>query len=137
MASIGKVNIGGMRMEKIRVMIVDDSKVIREVLTLFLLQELDDFDVEVTTVADGFTALDALLADKFDLVLTDNNMPGMLGSELAVAMRDRGCMTPIIMVTGDAEWQIPPVARGMMKAVVQKPIDIAELGALVRMTLSV
>ena len=123
-------------MDKKKILVVDDSKIMREVLTIFLLRELEDFDIEVTTAADGWTALDAIFTDTFDVVLTDNSMPGMTGSELVVAACDRGCTMPIIMVTGDEEWQIPHIARSLLNAVVQKPIDIAELGALVRKALS-
>ena len=117
-----------------KVLIVDDSLSMRKILSSLLLTELKDIDIEITTASDGWTAYDVLTRSesKFDLVLTDNNMPGMQGAELVVAVHDLGCTTPFIMVTGDDEGRIPPVARKLLFSVVTKPFNIDPIMALVR-----
>ncbi len=41
-------------------------------------------------------------ADEIDLVITDRAMPGMMGTELALALRAIRANLPIIMITGGA-----------------------------------
>ena len=120
-----------------RILVVDDSLSMREFLALLLLSKFKDIGIEVTMASDGWTAFDAISKSecKFDLVLTDNDMPGMFGSELVVAAHDSGCTTPFIMVTGDEKDQIPPVARRLLKEVVSKPFDIDSFCVLIRKTL--
>lgn len=120
-----------------KVLVVDDSLSMREFLSVLLVAELKDLDIEVTTASDGWTAYCALVRSKcrFDLVLTDNNMPGMLGSDLVIAVHDYGIMTPFIMVTGDEEDQIPPASRRLLEAVVCKPFDVNAFLTLIRQTL--
>ncbi|OGM93778.1 hypothetical protein A2524_02550 [Candidatus Wolfebacteria bacterium RIFOXYD12_FULL_48_21] len=118
-----------------KVLVVDDSLSMREFLSLLLLTELKNLDIEVTTASDGWTAFDAIGKMSFDLVLTDNNMPGMQGAELVVAVHDLGCKTPFIMVTGDEENDVPPVAKKMLKAFVPKPFLVDDFLELIRETL--
>ncbi len=52
---------------------------------------------------DGHEGLAKFQAGKFDLVLTDWNMPGKTGPELARDIRQTGSTVPIIMITTEAE----------------------------------
>ena len=61
-----------------RVLVVDDEKVIREILSDFLTME----GYVVHTVEDGETALRELERRSYNLVITDLKMPGMGGLEL-------------------------------------------------------
>ena len=61
-----------------RVLVVDDEKVIREILADFL--TLEGF--RVTTAADGIGALEHLDSDTFNMVISDLKMPNMGGLEL-------------------------------------------------------
>lgn len=120
---------------KKKVLVVDDSLSMREFLALVLTKKCSGMDIEVTTASDGWTAYDAIVAGGFDLVLTDNEMPGMCGSELVVMVRDQGYKVPFIMVTGHEVGSIPPVARKMLDAVVPKPFNIDPFCQLVRQAL--
>ncbi|MGD9201205.1 MAG: response regulator [Chitinispirillia bacterium] len=67
-----------MATEKIgNVLIVDDEAIIREMLQI----ELDE-EYNVFTAEDASTAFDVLRENSIDLVISDINMPGMLGFEL-------------------------------------------------------
>lgn len=59
-----------------------------------------DSSFEVTEVATAEAALERVSTDEFDLVLSDFNLPGRTGAELAEAIRKLGVMTPVIIVTG-------------------------------------
>jgi DNA-binding response OmpR family regulator len=56
----------------------------------------------VTPVEDGREAWDALHSYRYDLLITDNNMPRMSGLELAAKTRLEGMKLPIIVASGTA-----------------------------------
>lgn len=82
-------------MGKIKVLIVDDSAVIRKVLG-DLLREDPDIEV-VGTAANGKLAMAQLAVLKPDIITLDVEMPEMNGLETVKAMRDSGATLPIIM----------------------------------------
>lgn len=69
--------------KKSRVMIVDDSKLIRTSLG----KEISDYGYDVTLVESGTECLTNLSAEKFDLILLDINMPDMNGFEVIEKIR--------------------------------------------------
>ena len=86
------------RLADLRVLIVDDSRVIR----LMTKRHLQEFGIEkVDQAANGSEALEAMRQDKPDVVLLDWNMPGMSGLEVVQAMHQDKELhrVPILMVT--------------------------------------
>jgi signal transduction histidine kinase len=81
-----------------KVLIADDNNT-SVVLTTLLLERLG-FDV--TCVADGREALDKALAQNFDLIIMDIQMPGIDGYQVTRTLREKGCKCPIIAVTAHA-----------------------------------
>ena len=79
-------------MEKPRILIVEDEKHLADGLRFNL--EAEGYEVE--TVDNGE---DALTKTAFDLVLLDVMLPGMNGFEVALALRARGEIVPILMLT--------------------------------------
>ncbi|QXI40297.1 ATP-binding protein [Pseudomonas xantholysinigenes] len=69
---------------------------------LILRDQLQELGCGVTLASDGEQALLAWQRERFDLVLTDVNMPGMNGYALARALRQQGCALPIIGATANA-----------------------------------
>ena len=83
-----------------RVLVADDSSTMRKII----LRSLQAVGVkDVTEAADGAEAIAIFAPGKFDLVLTDWNMPGMNGLELLKAIRAQDAQVPVIMVTTEAE----------------------------------
>jgi chemotaxis protein histidine kinase CheA len=78
-----------------RVLVVDDSPIIRELLV----ELLTAAKLEVHTAGDGGEALEVLDRHRVDLVLSDVEMPGIDGFELLTRVRRRDPELPIIMVT--------------------------------------
>ncbi len=80
-----------------RVLVVDDSLTVREVERKLLAAR----GYEVETAVDGAVAWDALRARRFDLVLTDVDMPRMDGIELVRRVRadERLARTPVMIVS--------------------------------------
>jgi chemotaxis protein MotB len=82
-------------MTAIRVLIVDDSVVIRKVLTEALSA---DPEIEIAGIApDGTIALSKIPLLKPDLVTLDVEMPGMTGLETLIAIRKSNPKLPVIM----------------------------------------
>jgi len=83
-----------------RVLVVDDSAVMRKVLIGALGRANI---VEVDQAADGNGAVEAVKSNEYGLILMDWNMPNMLGIDAVRAIRAEGKTMPIIMVTTEAE----------------------------------
>ncbi len=80
-----------------RVLVVDDSITTRTMEKNIL--ETQGF--EVTIAVSGFDALEKLAADRFDLMVSDVEMPGMTGFELTKKVREKEetRSMPVIIVT--------------------------------------
>jgi len=77
------------------VLVVDDDEAVRGALTHALHRD----GYEVSTAADGATALAALLRNRHEAVVLDVLMPEPGGLEVCRAIRARGDDTPILMLT--------------------------------------
>jgi DNA-binding NarL/FixJ family response regulator len=95
----------------IRVLIVDDHGIMREGLKqLFSLSG----DIEVAGEAsNGAEALETLRNGKFDLLMTDLNMPGLGGIDLIIRIRAHDQHLPILALSMYNE---PQVAKRVLKA---------------------
>ncbi|MBV9865676.1 MAG: response regulator [Abitibacteriaceae bacterium] len=80
-----------------RILVADDSKVSRELLSHRLRQQ----GYETFTVADGQQALDTLAEQAFDLVLLDIMMPGMNGYQVLEHLKADNTLRyiPVIMIS--------------------------------------
>ena len=85
-----------------KVLIVDDFATMRRIVKN-ILRQLGFTDI--SEADDGKTALQALKKEKFDLILSDWNMPEMPGIELLKAVKsdDELKDIPFLMVTAEAE----------------------------------
>jgi GAF domain-containing protein/CheY-like chemotaxis protein len=90
-----------------RVLVVDDEKEVRDVLTAVLTRD----GHAVVTCETGDQALTHLDRSAFDLVITDLGMPGLSGWDVVRAVKARRPGTPVAMVTGWGE-QIDPAQAG-------------------------
>jgi two-component system chemotaxis response regulator CheY len=83
-----------------RVLIVDDSRVMRSIVARTL-RQAGFADLEVGEAGNGREALDAIASDPPDLVLCDWNMPEMSGIELLGSLRAAGNQVPFGFVTSE------------------------------------
>ena len=67
---------------------------------------------EVVTVSNGRDALDAVAASPFDLVILDENMPGISGLETLTQIKIASPNVPVIMITKSEEENIMNQAIG-------------------------
>ncbi len=117
-----------------RVLAVDDSNSIRRMVS-FTLQQAG---YEVQEATDGLEALNFAKTQKFDLVLTDVNMPNMDGLTLIRELRalPEYQFTPILTITteGSAEKKAEGKAIGATGWIV-KPFNPDKLIATIKRVL--
>ena len=109
-----------------RALVVDDSRAIREAMTSMLGREGWIVDV----AEDGARALQMTRQLRYDLVVTDLEMPELGGFELIVHLRkdDRFKTTPIVIITSRANPEHRRRANDLgVRALVAKPITRRKL----------
>jgi PAS domain S-box-containing protein len=113
---------------RLRILLLDDEQVVRDVISLFLRYE--EHDVEVTDTA--IDALRLIRERKFDLVITDHAMPGMTGGSFVATLRSAGFDVPILMLTGFGEFMTnsESVPKGVT-SLVNKPVTMEDLRAAI------
>lgn len=99
-------------MADIRVLVVDDQKVVREGLAT-LLGLVGGVDV-VGTAGDGEGALGLVAELDPDVVLLDLHMPGRTGVEVAEELTRRGARSRVVVLTtySDDEWVFAALRAG-------------------------
>ena len=115
--------------ESARILVVDDEKVIRDILADFLTSE----GFVVVTVENAEQAL-AELADKhYDLMITDLKMPAMGGLELLEAVQEQKLPVATVIMTGFAtvETAIQAMKRGAYDYIL-KPFKVDEVVQIIR-----
>jgi two-component system, chemotaxis family, chemotaxis protein CheY len=92
-----------------RILTIDDSKTIRDMLMLTLAEA----GFEVLQAVDGQDGLDVLDKEQVDVVITDINMPRMDGYEVIRQLRNNSThkSTPILVLTTESEVDKKNLAR--------------------------
>lgn len=121
-----------------RVLVVDDSIVVRQVLVLTLRQIATFTEADIDEAGNGAVALHKLDHQRYDLILSDIRMPLMDGLELVRRVREspRDRETPIVLVStlGTED----DVRRGMdagATAYILKPLSPHHIKAALRQLL--
>ena len=114
---------------KPKILVVDDESMIRNLAKDVL--EMLGYGVE--TAPDGATALRLYLEGKsrFGLVITDNDMPGMKGIQLAGEIRANGNGVPIVISSGKYVGGAELLRQAGVSDVLPKPYRISQLQACV------
>jgi CheY-like chemotaxis protein len=86
-------------MRQNRILIVDDDAMILDLLQISIGCLLPE--CQVIAAVDGAAALAELQQQPFDLILTDYDMPGMNGLDLAQAAHKISTDIPIVLMTAD------------------------------------
>ncbi len=85
-----------------KVLLVDDSAVMRKVITRALRQAGLDIG-DIFEAGDGLEAISVLERESgIDFVLSDWNMPNMNGVDFVAQARAKGFKMPIVMVTTES-----------------------------------
>ena len=87
---------------KMKILVVDDFSTMRRIVKNILKQI---GYTEIEEAEDGNGALAKLRQDKYDLIVSDWNMPNMTGLDLLKAIRADSALNgiPVLMVTAEAK----------------------------------
>jgi DNA-binding NtrC family response regulator len=112
-----------------RILVVDDEEIIRNSISFILRKE----GYSVTEAANGREAYDMVLAESFDIIVTDLEMPEMKGIELLerVVQISPQLMVIIITAYGSLETAIAALRKGASDYIL-KPIEFDELLVKIR-----
>jgi len=115
-----------------RILVVDDERVIREILAEFL--TLEGFSVH--TVEDGDKALTELRLRPYDLLITDLKMPRLSGLQLLERIETEriGVLTVLMTGFGTVETAIEAMKKGAYDYLL-KPFKVEEVIHVVRRAL--
>lgn len=107
-----------------KILVVDDEEIIRESLSFVLKKE----GYLVEEAENGKVAYDKIVADSFDVVITDLEMPGMKGIQLVEEIQKLNIQTSIIIITayGSLDTAISALRNGASDYIL-KPIEFDEI----------
>ena len=112
------------------VLVVDDQPVIRDMLR----KALARYKYSVHCAGSAQEALGILSSQKVDVVISDEVMPGMQGTEFLTLVKDKFPDTVRIILTGQAslESAIRAINEGEIYRFLTKPCNIVDLTVTIR-----
>jgi CheY-like chemotaxis protein len=112
-----------------RVLLAEDNEDIRALVSL----HLGKLGIDAHAVANGLSAVDAALAEPFDAVLIDMEMPVMNGFEAVHVLRTRNYAGPIFALTAHQEGGEVERARAAgCDGIITKPVALETLRNVLR-----
>ena len=110
------------------ILIAEDESDVREFLVRAV-QRLAP-GAEISAATNGSEAFDIFKLRKCDLILTDQRMPIMRGTDLLLAVRGMGSDVPVVFITADMIAEEFALQAGAT-AVFLKPISIRQLRQII------
>lgn len=104
----------------VNILAVDDEPGVRNILANLLKTK----GHTVSVASSGYEALDQLKTRDVDIVFTDHGMPEMNGHQLAQAIKQSQPDLPIVLVTGDTEFEYQ---MEEINAIIGKPFFLEDL----------
>lgn len=112
-----------------RILLVEDDSQLAESLTEALIVQ----QYIVDSVRDGESAWEKTQALAYDLILMDVTLPKLDGIRLCERLRDRGCFSPVLMLTArDTSLDKVVGLDAGADAYMVKPLNLQELLAQIR-----
>jgi len=112
------------------VLLIDDEQLLAEAAKI----ALEGYGHSVEVFTNGLKALERFMADpgRFDVVVTDQKMPGITGAELAGEILRVRADIPVVLATGFSDHLNEETAKTMgIREFVLKPLSMADLSAII------
>jgi len=106
-----------------KILVVDDNNLFRIVVT----KMLSRLGYEVSSADSGENGLRIFLKNKFDIVLSDYEMPGMDGVALACSVKKSSPRTRVVIMTGAGKETVFSRKSTAVDEVISKPFTLAEI----------
>ena len=114
-----------------KVLVVDDEKLIVKGIRFNLEQD----GMEVDCAYDGEEAVEKAKENKYDIILLDLMLPGMIGEEVLGLIRRQGDVPVIVLTAKDALSEKLELLTNGADDYITKPFDIEEVVARVQIQL--
>lgn len=107
---------------KKHILVVDDE----EMNTTLLGKMIRHLGYEATMTTDSLKALEIFKKnpDQFHLILADQTMPHLLGSELCIKVKKIRPEVPFVIITGTANMDFGVLKEAGIKEVILKPVRL-------------
>ena len=106
-----------------KILIIDDNNDLRMVVS----KMLSRLGYEVSSADSGENGLRLFFKDKFDIVLSDYEMPGMDGVAFACSVKKSSPHTPVVIMTGAGKETVFSRKSTAVDEVISKPFSLAEI----------
>lgn len=116
---------------KKEILVVDDSPAVVSVLS----DMLESLDFSASGALNGHDGLQQIETNRFDMVITDLNMPGMDGVEFArTAKNHANCkFVPFVMLSGDDDQvRISAAKKAGVSTFLKKPVKESQLKSILQ-----
>jgi CheY-like chemotaxis protein len=110
-----------------RVLVIDDDRGVR----VFVCDVLEGLGYEADDAEGGVQGLEVLERHRYDIVITDLQMPNMSGWDVVEAVRGRLPTMPMIMISGFATEDDMRQAQAVGVPLLHKPFSVVELRRMV------
>ena len=106
-----------------RVLIVEDD----EIFGQFLAEILESKAIEVVLATDALAGYAKACSSPYDLYIFDVRMPGLLGSEIAEALKQNNPGAKVILISAFADEALRQAAVNMGASLLSKPFSADDL----------
>jgi CheY-like chemotaxis protein len=110
------------------ILVVDDNDVCRIVVS----KMLSRLGYEVSSADSGENGLSIFLKRKFDIVLSDYEMPGMDGVALACSVKKSSPRTRVVIMTGTGKEIVFSRSSTSVDEVISKPFTLASIDEAIK-----
>jgi CheY-like chemotaxis protein len=110
------------------ILVVDDNKFLRIAVS----KMLSRLGYEVLSADSGENGLSIFLKNKFDVVLSDYEMPGMDGVAFACSIKKSSPRTQVVIMTGAGRETVLARKTTAVDEVISKPFTLAEIDEMIQ-----
>ncbi len=107
----------------LRFLLAEDNPAVRTLL----FDELNQQGYDVVIAVSGNQAWGIYQDEYFDVVITDQAMPGMSGSQLARLIKERDPKKPVLLLTGFGRMVDGEDVESYVDAVISKPVSLSDV----------
>ena len=104
-----------------KILVVDDNNFLRSVVS----KMLSLLGYEVSSADSGENGLSLFRKNKFDIVLSDYEMPGMDGVAFACSVKKSSPRTPVVIMTGAGRESVFSRKSTAVDEVISKPFTLS------------